>query len=102
MLESPEPIDRPGRVHLAGLSLVMTPPPAGVFDIRRSDRARSRVLWVCGTPFTPRSWLVRKLFQPPRRVLPSLTLTLQADDATKASFSGSLKLPLAPSFAEEA
>lgn len=101
LLESPEPIDRPGRCELKALRLVMQPLPAGVFDIRRSDRSRSRVLWLCSTPFTPRAWLRRVMFQPPRRVFPTLALDL-TDKGTGAMFSGSLKLLLAPSFVEEA
>jgi hypothetical protein len=101
LAESPEPIDRPGRVHLSALRLTMPPPPAGTFDIRRSDRTRSRLLWLCSVPFTPHLWLQRRLFQPPKRMFPAIALEL-VDDVTKATLSGSLWLPLAPSFAEEA
>ena len=101
LAESPEPIDRPGRVHLSALRLTMPPPPAGTFDIRRSDRTRSRLLWLCTVPFTPHFWLQRRLFQPPKRMFPTIALEL-VDDVTKATLSGSLWLPLAPSFAEEA
>jgi hypothetical protein len=101
LVESPEPIDRPGRVHFNALRLVMQPPVDGAFDIRRSDRSRSRMLWLCSTPFEPRTWRQRRPFQPPRLMRPSLVLEL-VDDATSASLSGSVLLPLAPSFAEEA
>jgi len=101
MAESPEPIDRPGRVHLSALRLTMPPLPAGIFDIRRSDRTRSRLLWLCTVPFTPRAWMQRRLFQPPKRMFPTIALEL-VDEATKTTLSGSLQLPLAPSFAEEA
>ncbi|HVO88005.1 MAG TPA: hypothetical protein VMV45_05655, partial [Casimicrobiaceae bacterium] len=101
LLESPEPIDRPGRVELQALRLAMQPLPAGTFDIRRSDRTRSRILWLCSTPFAPRTWLRRILFQPPRRIFPTIVLEL-SDKATGALLSGSLQLPLAPSFADEA
>jgi hypothetical protein len=101
LLEAPEPIDRPGRVELHALRLVMQPPAAGTFDIRRSDRTRSRILWLCSAPFVPRSWIQRVLFRPPRRVFPTIVLEL-TDKATGALLSGSIHLPLAPSFAEEA
>ena len=101
LVESPEPIDRPGRVELKSLRLIMSPLPAGTFDIRRSDRSRSRLLWVCSTPFTPRRWFHRRLFGPLLLKWPSLQLEL-TDKATNALLVGSLQVPLAPSFAEEA
>jgi hypothetical protein len=101
LLESPEPIDRPGRVELHSLRLVMQPLPAGAFDIRRSDRTRSRLLWLCSAPFVPHAWLQRVLFRPPRRVFPTILLEL-TDKASGALLSGAMQLPLAPSFAEEA
>src|SRR5262249_34921289 len=76
LLESPEAIDRPGRVELQALRLVMQPRPAGTFDIRRSDRSRSRILWLCSIPFFPHTWLQRVLFRPPRRVFPSIVLEM--------------------------
>ena len=79
----------------------MPPPPAGVFDIRRSDRTRSRMLWLCSAPFTPHTWLQRRPFQPARRTFPSLVLEL-TDKATGTLLSGSVQLPLVPSFAQEA
>jgi len=100
-VESSEPIDRPGRVELQALRLMMQPLPPGTFDIRRSDRSRSRILWLCSTPFVPRTWLRRVLFQPPRRVFPTIVLEL-ADKSSGALLSGSVQLPIAPSFAEEA
>src|SRR5262249_52667178 len=44
LLESPEPIHRPGRCELANLRVDMRPAPTGVLDIRRSDRTYSRYL----------------------------------------------------------
>jgi hypothetical protein len=101
LLESPEPIDRPGRVELQALRLVMQPSPAGTFDIRRSDRSRSRMLWLCSIPFFPHAWLQRVLFRPPRRMFPTIVLEM-TDKSSGALVSGSVQLPLAPSFAEEA
>jgi hypothetical protein len=101
LLESPEPIDRPGRVQLNALRLVMSPLPAGTFDIRRSDRSRSRLLWICSTPFTPRRWLQPKLFAPPVWKWPSLQLEL-VDKVNGALLTGAVQVPLVPSFAGEA
>jgi len=101
LLESREPIDRPGRVELHALRLVMQPPLLGTFDIRRSDRSRSRILWLCSIPFFPHAWLQRVLFRPPRRIFPSIVLEM-TDKSSGALISGSVQLPLAPSFAEEA
>jgi hypothetical protein len=101
LLESPEPVDRPGRVELAVLRVVMQPSPLGAFDIRRSDRTRSRILWLCSQPFTPRSWLQRTLFRPPQRVYPTIALDA-VDKAAGVALSGSIALPLVPSFAAEA
>jgi hypothetical protein len=108
LLESPEPVDRPGRVELApaapgvpaGLELVMTPRPAGAFDVRRSDQTRSRILWLCSMPFTPYTSWRRVLFGPRKPVAPVLTLHL-VDKATGAALNGSVRLPIAPSFADE-
>jgi hypothetical protein len=102
LLESPEPIDRPGRVELHALRLMMQPLPAGTFDIRRSDRSRSRILWLCSIPFVPRTWLQRVFFRPPRRVFPTIVLELTDIPPGGALLSGSVQLPLEPSFAEEA
>jgi hypothetical protein len=108
LLESPEPVDRPGRVEFekgmpgipAGLELVMTPRPTGVFDVRRSDQTRSRILWLCSAPFTPHSSLRRVLFGPPKPVPPVLTLHLK-DSQSGDALHGSVRLPLTPSFANE-
>jgi len=101
LLESPEPVDRPGRCELSALRVVMQPLPAGSFDIRRSDRTRSRILWLCSTPFVPRAWMRRILFGPPRRTLPTIVLEL-TDKSTNTLRSGAIALPLLPGFAEEA
>jgi hypothetical protein len=101
LVESPEPIDRPGRVELTALRLVMSPLPAGTFDIRRSDRLRSRLLWICSTPFAPRRWFQPRLFAPPLVKSPSIQLEL-TDKAGGALLTGAVHVPLAPSFAEEA
>lgn len=101
LLESPEPIDRSGRVELNALRLVMQPLPAGVFDTRRSDRTRSRILWLCSAPFTPHTWRSPLPFQPWRMAHPTLALEM-VDKVTGALLTGYVQLPLAPSFSEEA
>jgi hypothetical protein len=99
LLESPEPVDRPGRLEIASLGVTMEPAPAGALDIRRSDRSRSRVLWLCSTPFTPRARVLPPP-APPAGLLPTLVLALQDLDAG-AAVSGSMLLPLVPAFAKE-
>lgn len=100
LLESPEPVDRPGRVELDTLRVVMQPLPASAFDVRRTDRLRSRMLWLCSVPFTPRVWLQPRPFLKPRRMFPSVALTLK-DKASGASLVGFVQLPLVPGFAQE-
>jgi hypothetical protein len=101
LVESPEPIARRNRVELIGLRLVMPPVPPGIFDIRRTDHTQSRMLWLCSTPFQPQSWVRQLPFARPRRILPSIALELK-DVSTGATLTGSVALPLSPSFAEEA
>ena len=101
LVESPEPIHRQGRVHLSALRLVMPPSSPTVFDIRRSDRSRSRMLWLCSVPFMPHVWIRPMPFQKPRRIWPTVAMDL-VDVATGAGLTGSVRLPLAPSFVEEA
>lgn len=97
-IESPEPIHRPGRFEVDALALTMGAAGHAVaFDIRLRDRSGSRLLFATTTPFTP----VRVL---PLRSLP--LLQLQCRDlpigGAAVALSGSLTVPLQPSFAEEA
>jgi hypothetical protein len=84
MLESPEPVHRPGRLELQNLTL------AGVaFDIRRRDRSGARLLYLTSKPF---------------QVLAPASVELNARSTlrgTTAAISGSFVLPQAPEFAEE-
>jgi hypothetical protein len=100
LLESPEPIHRPGRCELASLRVVMRLAPAGVFDIRRSDRTQSRYLFICSTPFAPHASRGR-VGIPTRFILPSIALDLK-DVTANTLLTGSLQLSLQPSFAQEA
>ena len=59
MLESPEPIHRPGRLELDpnGPTLAMGASGAGVrFGAIRTDRSGSRLLYLTSTPFAVRTW----------------------------------------------
>ena len=98
VIESPEPIHRPGRFEVDALTLVMGSAGLGVaFDIRCRDRSGSRLLFATSTPFAPRLTV-------PLRTLP--LLRLQCRDlpvgGVAIALTGSLTVPLQPSFAEEA
>jgi hypothetical protein len=100
LLESPEPIHRPGRFEVADLQLSMGPGSA-LFDVRLRDRSASRLLFATSTAFVPHRT---------RRVpgLPSvsprlrLTCTDRPVGQPAQTLQGWLELPLQPSFAEEA
>jgi hypothetical protein len=97
LLESPEPIERPGRLELLGPRLASGQPSrTGIFDRRRSDRSRSRLLILTSTPFVPRRW--RPPLGPPRRPTAHLDFV---DRLTGTTVTGSLPLPQRPSFAVE-
>jgi hypothetical protein len=107
MVESPEPIHRPGRVDLEGLTLDMRNAGSTIsFDIRRRDRSGSRLIYLTSTPFavvtseririTPNS--------PPlfRKITPQLVLKAKSTlDKASTTISGSLVIPLAPGFSED-
>lgn len=100
MLESPEPIHRPGRFVVDGLDLLMGPTVVN-FDLRLRDRSGSRLLFATSTPFVPRR--TRRglgfTFVMPRLRLRCTDLPI---GAAKTALQGLLELPLQPSFAEEA
>lgn len=99
LIESPEPIHRPGRFHVDMLQLRMGTTSA-VFDVRARDRSGSRLLFATTAPFLPRMMRVGIFgpMQPP-------ALRLDCTDLPIGSLSGPLKgwltVPLEPSFAEE-
>jgi hypothetical protein len=105
LIESPEPIHRPGRVHVEGLRL-LEGLAAGVasFDIRRRDRVGGRLLFMTATPFRPIPFLPRP-GPPPRSRLPLFALDWRdfgpGTPDGGSPFTGNLALPLAPSFASE-
>ena len=85
LVESPEAIHRPGRCELQGLAL--QPAQAGIsFQLVRSDRTRSRLLFLVSQPFEPAAGS-------------ELVLTLV--DKTGGSPSGAIELPPQPELAAE-
>jgi hypothetical protein len=84
LVESSEPVDRPGRCTVHG---VHTVDGSTHFDSRRSDRTRSRLLFVTGTPLVPAG-------------ASSLVLEL-LDEATGSMLVASLAVPAQPAFVEE-
>jgi hypothetical protein len=98
LIESPEPIHRTGRFEVDSLTLVMGPAGKGViFDISLRDRSGSRLLFATSTPFLPvRSFGSRN---PPLLQLNCRDLPI---GKAQVPLSGSLTVPLHPSFAEEA
>ena len=92
MVESPEPIHRPGRVDLEGLTLEMGAAGSTIhFDVRRRDRSGSRLIYMTTTPFTvtKREDATTRLVLKARSTLDNLTI------------SGSLIIPPAPGFSED-
>lgn len=85
MLESPEPIHRPGRVHFEGAALTLEGGPPVGFDIRRRDSSGSRLLFLTSTPF--------QVPAAPQQT--RLVLTSNRGQVAK------LTLPSAPGFAED-
>lgn len=92
LIEAPEPIHRPGRVHVVGLSASA---PTVAFNLRRRDRSGAQLIFLTNAPFVP-----RPLFIEGQLVEPNLRLELK-DLATGLPIIGRLRLPLQPSFAEE-
>lgn len=84
LIESPEPIDRPGRCTVG--RLVATGGPAD-FSLRRSDRTGSRLLLLTSAPFAPAA--------------PGALVLELRDARTGAVLTGSLAVPARPAFAEE-
>ena len=100
LLESPEPIHRPGRFEVNGLRLRMGLALV-TFDIHMRDRSGSRVLLATTAPFVPRK--SRQLvFQPLRPPALGLDCTDLPIGQPSKSLQGWIDVPLRPSFAEEA
>lgn len=114
MIESPEPIHRPGRLSVDGLKLEMgTAGGSILFDIRRRDRSGSRLLYLTGTPFRVITrertsfghWPFIIVPKPAKglyhAVTPTLVLDTQSSVPAATAISGSLVIPTVPSFAED-
>ncbi|MCU1226575.1 MAG: hypothetical protein JWQ42_4668 [Edaphobacter sp.] len=96
LIESPEPIHRPGRFTVDSLTLIMGAAGKGVvFDISLRDRSGSRLLFATSKPFVP----VRNVGS---RNPPLMQLNCHDLGPVPATLGGSLTVPLQPSFAEEA
>jgi hypothetical protein len=101
LVESPEPIDRPGRVRIQSLVATMRADHAPVVEwqVRRRDRLGARLLCLTTTPFVAHRCsigpLIRGVPRPPQLVL-SLT-----EAAGGPAISGVMALNTAPSFAGE-
>jgi len=102
LIESPEPIHRPGRFEIRALRLRMGSAAAGIqFDIKRRDRSGSRLLFATSTPFLPVFTLsgIFALPQPPLLEIEGRDMPIGQPQNT---ILGLLEVPLTPSFAEEA
>ncbi|MGE0457073.1 MAG: hypothetical protein AB7O56_02590 [Bauldia sp.] len=82
MIESPEPIHRPGRLTLDALSLALDG-GAAAFNVRRRDRSGSRLVYVTDMPFAPAAGATlvfkatgKKGANPPKPVVGRLTLPI--------------------------
>ena len=115
MIESPEPIHRPGRFELDGLSLDMGNAGAAIrFDFRRRDRSGARLIYLTATPFTvitrERIAFGRWPFphQPDdrfplfRSITPKLVLSGKSKSLVAVTdVSGVLVIPAVPGFSED-
>jgi hypothetical protein len=98
MIESPEPIHRPGRLELAGPSLTLEMTWAGsvpTFAIRRRDRSGSRLIYMTATPF--------EVSLPPDAASLVLKATSRrgGPNTPGVAVIGRLSLPPFPGFAED-
>jgi hypothetical protein len=95
MIESPEPIHRPGRLLLSASSLTLeTGGPVVAFGIYRRDRSGSRLIYLTATPF--------QIASPPAMARLVLSATSQRGGGPGVPLIGKLTLPAAPAFAEDA
>ena len=98
MIESPEPIHRPGRLELAGTSLTLEIGAAGPlpsFGTRRRDRSGSRLMYLTASPFP--------VMPPPGTASVALTaMSRRGGPGTSGvAVIGRLSLPHMPGFAED-
>lgn len=99
LLESPEPVHRPGRLELQSVDLLMGAAGAGVrFDSIWRDRSGSRIVLGTTTPFAPVTTRQGVVFRGPRLRLRMQDLRV---GAAARSLQGWLWLREAPLFAGE-
>ncbi len=91
LVESPEPVARPGRLEIAGVFAV---PAGNAFTAQRIDQAGARLLFCVEAPFAPRPRQVGLVM-----VDPALRLDL-VDRASGETLSGRLALPARPKLPE--
>jgi hypothetical protein len=115
MVESPEPIHRPGRLDLTGLRLEMGSTGTAIsFDIRRRDRAGARLIYLTSAPFTvvtherftfghwPFPGRTGQLRPQYRTITPQLVLDAKARlGGAVTDIDGTLVIPARPGFAED-
>jgi hypothetical protein len=93
MIESPEPIHRPGRLDLAGLALKTGAGAEILSDIRRRDRSGSRLIYLASQPFQ-----VNNPVGGPAQLVLKARSTL---DNVGTDIRGTLAIPAAPAFLED-
>jgi hypothetical protein len=93
MIESPEPVHRPGRLDLAGLAVKIGAGPEVAFDVRRRDRSGARLIYLASQPFQVNN----PVGGPPQLVLRAKS-TL---DGAVANLRGVLSIPATPAFSED-
>jgi len=100
MLESPEPIHRPGRLEVMGLMLSAGPGFSGSFDLRWSDQVGARLIYLAAAPFDLVASRLPRPGSPPFLAAPTLMLTC-TDRLAGGALQGTLALPLLPGFSED-
>ncbi len=93
MIESTEPIHRPGRLELTGLALEIGVGPEIAFDVRRRDRSGARLIYLASQPFQANN----PVGGPPRLALKARS-TL---DGAVTDIRGALSIPATPAFSED-
>ena len=102
LLESPEPLERPGRLRLGALDCMSVP-----FDVVRRNATGTRVLYLTRTPVVPRRCRVGPItWLPPLLSLsvlehPAATSPVAATTPPQTSFVLRAVVPTSPAFAEE-
>lgn len=106
MIESPEPIVRPGRVDLmpdVDLSMGTKYSRAGALKLARSDRAGCRFLFLATSPIQIRTWeFVPSLLigQSPKKKWIQPALVFRVNAAPEGDFTQTVPLATQPSFLE--